>query len=247
MGQFDGRVVIVTGAARGLGRDYARFFAADGANVVLADVNRLDGAIGDASAVGGSGRCIAVQADIADRAAVTALMDRTTAEFGKLDILVNNAGVWRGLFDSGVLACPDDLWDTAWAVNVTGTLSCCQAAVPLMKANGFGRIINISSLASRSATTPYGLTKNAIEHMTAGIARDVGDDGITVNCVAPGITMFEAGKDTLADADTRVATYAVKRVGTSRDIYDAIAYLCSPSADWITGQTLRVDGGASTG
>jgi 3-oxoacyl-[acyl-carrier protein] reductase len=81
--------------------------------------------------------------------------------------------------------------------------------------------------------------------MTKGIAREVGEYGITVNCVAPGITMFEAGQNTLPDADAAVADYAIKRVGNSRDLYDAIAYLCSPKAAWITGQTLRVDGGAS--
>src|SRR5215468_8862457 len=109
---FDGRVVIVTGAARGLGRDYARYFAADGASVVLADVNPLDGALRDVAA--GGGRCLAVRTDITDPAAVETLMDRTQAEFGKLDILVNNAGIWRGLHDSTLLDCPDDLWDAAW-------------------------------------------------------------------------------------------------------------------------------------
>ena len=143
-----------------------------------------------------------------------------------------------------MLDCPDELWDAAWAVNVTGTLRCCRAAIPLMKAAGSGRIVNISSLASRSGDSPYGLTKNAIERMTEGIAREVAAFGITVNCIAPGISLYD-GAGPLPNADDAVATYAVKRVGTSRDLYGAIAYLCGPNAAWITGQTLRVDGGAS--
>jgi NAD(P)-dependent dehydrogenase (short-subunit alcohol dehydrogenase family) len=242
MGSFDGRVVCVTGAARGLGRDYARFFAQDGANVVLADVKDTESAAEEASGAGPV--CIGVEADVTDRSSVIALMQRTQAEFGRLDILINNAGLWRDLNEGGLLHCPDDVWDLAWAVNVTGTLRCYQAAVPLMAEHGFGRVINISSMASRSGGNPYGLTKNAVEHMTRGMAREVGDQGITVNCIAPGISAFEAAKSALPNADEVVAGNAVKRLGTSRDLYAAMAYLCSPQAEWVTGQLLRVDGGA---
>lgn len=190
MARLDDRVVIVTGSARGLGRDYARYFAEDGANVVLADVKGTESAAKEAAAAGPA--CIGVETDVTDRASVQALVDRVGAEFGRLDVLVNNAGLWRGLAEAGLLACPDEVWDAAWAVNVTGSLRCYQAAVPLMAEGGFGRVINVSSMASRAGGDAYGLTKNAVERMTAGMAAEVGDRGITVNCIAPGISAFEA-------------------------------------------------------
>ncbi|HLG68320.1 MAG TPA: SDR family oxidoreductase [Acidimicrobiales bacterium] len=242
MSIFDGAVVIVTGAARGLGRDYARYFAQDGAHVVLADVQATADAVDEASAAGP--RCIGVEVDVTDRASVIALMDRTKREFGRLDVLINNAGLWRGMNEVGLLHCPDEVWEAAWAVNVTGSLHCYQEAVPLMAEHGFGRVINISSMASRAGGNPYGLTKNAVEHMTRGMAREVGDLGITVNCIAPGISAFESARSALPNADLVVAGNAVKRLGTSRDLYNAMAYLCSPGAAWVTGQLLRVDGGA---
>jgi 3-oxoacyl-[acyl-carrier protein] reductase len=244
MGVFDGRVVIVTGAARGLGRDYAKFFAQDGANVVLADVKDTEAAAKDAEEAGPE--CIGVETDVTDRASVNALMGRTKEKFGQLDVLVNNAGLWRGLGDCGLLNCPDDLWERAWAVNVTGTLRCYQAAVPLMSERQWGRIINISSMASGSGGNPYGLTKNTVERMTAGMAHEVGELGITVNCVAPGISAFEAAIEQLPMADSIVARNAIKRMGTTRDLYGAMAYLCSPQAEWVTGQTVHVDGGGAT-
>jgi NAD(P)-dependent dehydrogenase (short-subunit alcohol dehydrogenase family) len=242
VGRLDNRVVIVTGSARGLGRDYARFFAEDGANVVLADVKGTESAAKEAAA--GGTTCIGVETDVTDRAGTQALVDRVRAEFGRLDILVNNAGLWRGLAEVGLLSCPDDLWDAAWAVNVTGSLRCYQAAVPLMAERGFGRVINVSSIAARHGGNAYGLTKNAVERMTAGMAAEVGDRGITVNCVSPGISAFEAAGDQLANADVVLAANAIKRFGTSRELYEAMVYLCSESAGWVTGQTLRVDGGS---
>lgn len=243
MGVFEGRVVVVTGAARGLGRDYARYFAQDGANVVLADVKGTEAAAADAMTAGP--KCIGVETDVTDRQSVESLVQETKAQFGHLDVLINNAGLWRGLNEGGLLHCDDDVWDRAWAVNVTGTLRCYQAVVPAMAEQRWGRIINISSLASSSGGTAYGLTKNAVERMTAGMAHEVGEHGITVNCVAPGICAFEAATTQLDNADAIVGRNAIKRMGTTRDLYGAMAYLCTPAAEWVTGQTIRVDGGGS--
>jgi len=240
--RFEGRVVVVTGAARGLGRDYAKYFSRDGANVVVADVKETRAAAEEAASEGP--RCIGVDCDVSDRTSTQALVDQVKSEFGRLDILINNAGLWRGLNEAGLLHCPDEVWDMAWAVNVTGSLRCYQSAVPLMESNGFGRVINISSMAARSGGSPYGLTKHSVEHMTMGMAREVGEKGITVNCIAPGISAFEAASSSIPGADNIVAGNAIKRLGTSRDLYEAMAYLCSDSASWVTGQTLHVDGGA---
>lgn len=244
MSRLAGRVVIVTGAARGLGRDYARYFAHDGANVVLADVKGTDGAAAEAGAAGP--RCIGVATDVTDRTSVEAMVAITIATFGRVDILINNAGLWRGLNEAGLLHCPDDVWETAWAVNVTGSLRCYQAVVPAMSEQHWGRVVNVSSMASVNGGNPYGLTKAAVEHMTRGMAREVGDVGITVNCVAPGISAFEASAGKIDSADLVVAGNAIKRLGTSRDLYEAMAYLCSDAAAYVTGQTMRVDGGATT-
>ncbi|MGE0795993.1 MAG: SDR family NAD(P)-dependent oxidoreductase [Acidimicrobiia bacterium] len=238
---FDGRVVIVTGAARGLGRDYARYFAEDGASVVLADLEPATAALEAVASTGAS--CLAVPLDVTDDASTAAMVDRVVQAFGRIDVLVNNAGLWR--LDGGLIDADPAAWRAGWAVNVDGTLRCYRAVVPVMARNGFGRIVNISSMASRGGGSVYGLTKNTVNQMTRGMAAEVGDLGITVNCVAPGISAFEGARGAIAGAEQVVAGNIVKRLGTSRDLYGAIRYFCSDEAGWVTGQTLFVDGGAT--
>ncbi len=242
--RLSGKVVVVTGAARGLGRDYARFFAMDGAHVVIADVKSTHGAAEEASA--GGPRCIGIDCDITSQDSVDALVATTVAEFGRLDILINNAGLWRGLADAGLLECPDEVWDAAWSVNVTGTLRACRAAVPAMAANHWGRIINISSMAAKQGGNSYGLTKATVEHMTRGLARELAPKGITANCIAPGISAFEAATGQLDNADEILRGTPIKRFGTSKEQYEAMLYFCSNNASYTTGQTLYVDGGATS-
>jgi NAD(P)-dependent dehydrogenase (short-subunit alcohol dehydrogenase family) len=246
MGVFEGKVVVITGAARGLGRDYAKYFAEDGANVVLADVKAPEAAAEAASTAARGGRAISLTCDITSRESVQALVANVKAEFGRLDILINNAALWRRLEEHGLLDCPDEVWASAWDVNVTGTWLCYQAVVPVMRENGWGRIINVSSMASISGQNTYGLTKAAVEHMTQGMAREVGKYGITVNCISPGICAFEGAKGALPKLQEIVSRNPVARLGTTRDLYNALLYLCGDASDWVTGHTLRVDGGALT-
>ena len=244
MGNLTGRVAVITGAARGLGRDFAKLFAADGAHVVLADIKDAEKATADASAQGP--RCLAVQCDITDRSSVEALMQRTKAEFGGLDILINNAALWREPESVGIIDCTDEIWDATWSINLKGQWLCYQAAAPLMQERGGGRIINVSTTASGSGANIYGLSKCALELMTKGMAREMGPHGITVNSIVPGICAFTGAKGQLPGFEQILARIPTGRVGTSQDLYAAMAYLCGDAAGYVTGENIVLDGGLST-
>jgi len=242
---FDGKVAIVTGAARSLGQDYASFFAREGARVVVADI-ATDPACAHAEKLNADGaEAMAVTVDVADEASTLAMAEAVHERFGRIDILVNNAGVWGDLEKHRLQEIPPDYWNTVMGVNVLGPLLCSRAVVPSMRANGWGRIINISSMGAYMTAGVYGVSKLALNQLTYALANELGGDGITVNGVAPGTIANEATKNQVPDAaiERLVNTSIIKRAGTSEDIFGMIRYLASDDAGWVTAQTFLVNGG----
>lgn len=249
MADFDGKVAIVTGAARGLGRDYAEFLAEDGAAVVLADVNG-DGAEQSAKELGQNGaRALGVQVDVTDAASVDTLVAAATREFGGIDFLINNAAIWGDLEYSfqGILDNSVDYFRKVIDVNLTGAFICSKAVVPAMRQRGGGRIVNISSIGAWMYGGPYGVSKLAVNQFTYAAAAQLGVDGITVNVVAPGMIYNEATQTQVPKEmfDGMIDQMVpVKRAGTSRDMYNAIRWLCHDDSGFVTGQVISPNGGS---
>jgi 3-oxoacyl-[acyl-carrier protein] reductase len=239
---------VVTGAGRGLGRDYARMFAAEGVAVAVVDVD--DGAANATAAgiVGDGGRAVALGADVADESSTLAMAKRVEDEFGRIDILVNNAGIWGDYQRGPLLDVAIDYWDTVMAVNVRGVLLCSRAVVPAMRRQQWGRIVNISSMGAYMVAGVYGVSKLAVNQLTYALASELGDDGITVNAVAPGSIDNEATRRqvTPQGLETLVGKSIIKRAGTSADLFAMIRYLTSDEAGWVTGQTFLANGGFNT-
>ena len=244
---FDGKIVIVTGSARGLGRDYALRFAGDGASVVVADLiaEAADSVVAEITAAGGT--AVAAPVDVTDVASTQALAAAALAQFGRIDILVNNAGVWGDYQRSPLAEVSIDYWNFVLGVNLTGPLLCSQAVLPAMRAQRWGRIINVSSMGAHMASGVYGVSKLALNQLTFALAAEVGIDGITVNAIAPGTIDNEATQRQVDAAPLQglIAKNAIKRAGTGDDLYGAIRYLASDDAEWVSGQTLLVNGGFS--
>lgn len=245
MTDLDGRVAIVTGSAQGLGRAFAARLSADGAQVVVADRNGPK-----ARAVAEEVAGHAAEVDVADQASVTAMTHQVLDRFGRIDILVNNASLFSTLqmrpFDEiGV-----EEWDTVMAVNVRGTFLCTQAAVPAMRSAGYGKVVNISSATvwiGRPNYLHYVTSKAAVIGMTRALATELGPHNITVNAVTPGATQTEIPRATVTagQAEKIVAGQAIKRREVPGDLVGVVAFLCSSDSDFMTGQTLNVDGGAA--
>jgi 3-oxoacyl-[acyl-carrier protein] reductase len=249
MSRFDGKVAIVTGAARGLGCEYARMFAADGASVVVADIDG-DGAVRAARELAGGGaRAMGVTVDITDEPSVDAMVAAVGSEFGGVDFLVNNAALWGDLehVADGVLDNPVDYFRTVVDVNLTGTFVASKAVAPAMRERGSGRIVNISSIGAWMSGGPYGITKLAVHQLTYAAAVQLASDNITVNAVAPGMIFNEATRHQVPQEafDAMLgAMVPMRRAGTSHDMYGAIRWLCSDDASFVTGQVISPNGGS---
>jgi 3-oxoacyl-[acyl-carrier protein] reductase len=243
----DARVAIVTGAGRGLGREYAGLFSAEGRRVLLADQDGdgVEAAAAEIRAAGGE--AIAVQADVTDVEQTKAMADAALSAWGRIDILVSNAAVWGDLVPSPVTEIDPDYWDFVLAVNVKGPLLCARAVLPAMREAGWGRIVNISSMGAYMRGGAYATSKAAVNHLTWNLAHEAGD-GITVNAVAPGGVFNEATKSQVTEAgfDALIAGCIVKRPATAADVFAAIRYLSADDAGYVTGQVLLVNGGFNT-
>jgi len=246
---LEGKVALVTGAAvGGIGEAYARALAEAGAAVVCADVNEA-GARGVADQVAADGgRAVAVGVDIADEASVDAMVGRAVEELGGVDILVNNAALMAQLSTGGsTLEFTRELWDQAFAVNVTGAWNCARAAVPEMVKRGGGSIVNQASIGAFPAESVYGITKVAVIGLTTTLARELGPKNINVNAIAPGLTQSTAGKALTGDDSPYYqmmkSRAAMKVRGEPSELCGALRLFVSPAGRWVTGQVLVVDGG----
>jgi len=241
---LDGKVVLVTGGSRGIGRAIAGSLAAEGASVVLAarDGARLAEAVEEITGAGG--RADSVSIDVADRSSVTAATARVLETHGRVDGLVNNAGVTR---DNLVLRMKDEDWDAVLATNLTGVFLCTQAVLRSMIKQRSGRIVNVTSvvgLMGNAGQANYAASKAGVVGFTKSVAREVASRGITVNAVAPGFIDTDMTASTTDKAREAVtAAIPMGRVGRPQDVAGAVTYLISDAAAYVTGQVLGVDGG----
>jgi 3-oxoacyl-[acyl-carrier protein] reductase len=243
--KFEGKVALVTGAARGIGKAIALKLAQEGADVVVTDVD-LEGAQRVAQEIEGLGyKAKAIQADVSQREAVQRLVSEAISLFGKVDILVNNAGIIRrGTFLEHE---PQD-WEKVLSVNLGGTFNCAKEVVPLMIKQGGGKIINISSVVGKMgdiASAPsYGTSKGAINTFTKSLARELAPYGINVNAVAPHAIETDMSREWSEEKRRQIVeAIPLKRLGKPEEVAEVVAFLASDGAAFITGQILDVNGG----
>jgi len=238
------KVAIVTGGGIGLGRAYCKALAEHGAKVVVADI-QVDAAGTVADEVDG----IAVKVDVTSEKETQAMAARAIEAYGAIDILINNAGMYSSIQKRPFTEIPLDEWDRCMAVNVKGVYLSCRAVYPQMKKQGRGKIINISSgtvLGGTPMFLHYVSSKGAVIALTRSLAREVGADGINVNAITPGLTIADEQQKKMLSEEylaPRRQARAIKRDQYPEDLIGAIVFLSSADSDFITGQTLNVDGG----
>ena len=249
MGRLDGRVAIVTGAGRGIGVHYAKALAEQGAKVCCSDILDTENTVNIIKQAGGE--AIGNRCDVTKPDQVRAMVAETVEAFGKVDIMVTNAAIFADLQQRSFLEIPEEEWDRVMAVNTRGVFSCVKAVVPEMIKNGYGKIVNIASGTVFKGTPMmlhYVSSKGAMVAFTRSLSRELGEHNISVNAIAPGLTMSEklvGDKQWLDMKDANAQTRALKRDEVPEDLIGTLVYLSSPDSDFVTGQTIVVDGGSA--
>jgi p-cumic alcohol dehydrogenase len=241
-----GKVVLITGAARGLGFEYARSLGRSGAYVVAGDVSDC----ADAAAAAGND-AISVQLDVVDVASCDSMAERAMERFGRIDAIINNAALYGSLRGGRFNLIAEQDWDAAMEVNVKGIWNCCKAVVPAMRQSGGGSIVNIASLAATYGmpfALHYTTSKAAVIGLTRGLARELGRDSIRVNAVAPSAVMTEGTAEFFGEKMERGlevirTSQSIQRTLEPSDLVGTIAWLIGDGSKFVTGQTIAVDGG----
>jgi NAD(P)-dependent dehydrogenase (short-subunit alcohol dehydrogenase family) len=243
------KVVIVTGAARGIGQQFAQSLAAAGARVVAADVNDCSETLGLIK--GQNGQAIGVGLDVRSAQSVFEMVGAATRAFGRVDALINNAALYGALRGGRFDAIKEADWDAAMAVNVKGVWQCCKAVVPAMRQAGGGSIINLASLAATYGmpfALHYTTSKAAVIGLTRGLARELGRDNIRVNALAPSAVLTDGTREFFGDKAGRAlevikAGQSIQHNLTPTDLVGAVIWLVSDASRFVTGQTIAIDGG----